>query len=130
MAVACPPKLVRLPNHPRLCSLQGCELLVVFLIVTMVCFPSTTLYLIHCGGYFVTAQPQPQPNSASTLVGLDKVISWTTPPNITVQLLRHFNITENLFFLMEDNLIFLSQWKMTSFKKNESRPQFLVAKQL
>ena len=28
----------------------------------------------------VTAQPQPQPNSTSTLVGVDKVISWTTHP--------------------------------------------------
>jgi hypothetical protein len=116
MAVACSPNFVRLPNHPRLCSLQGCELLVVFLIVTMVCFPSTTLYLIHCGGYFVTAQPQPQPNSTSTLVGLDKVISWTTPPNITVQLLKHFNITKNLFFYGGQPHSF-SQWKMTSFKK-------------
>ena len=26
----------------------------------------------------VTAQPQPQPNSSSTRVGVDKVISWTT----------------------------------------------------
>ena len=28
---------------------------------------------------FVTAQPQPYPNSTSTLVGVDKVISWSTP---------------------------------------------------
>ena len=26
----------------------------------------------------VTAQPQPQPNSTSTRLGVDKVISWTT----------------------------------------------------
>ena len=29
----------------------------------------------------VTAQPQPQPNSTSTLVGVDKVISWSTHPH-------------------------------------------------
>ena len=29
----------------------------------------------------VTAQPQPQPNSTSTRVGIDKVISWTTHPH-------------------------------------------------
>jgi hypothetical protein len=27
---------------------------------------------------FITALPQPQPNSTSTQVGVDKVISWTT----------------------------------------------------
>ena len=39
----------------------------------------------------VTAQPQPEPNSTSTRVGVDKVISWTTPPTPPhpVQLLRH-----------------------------------------
>jgi hypothetical protein len=36
---------------------------------------SATVYFI-----VVTAQPQPQPNSTLTQVGVDKVISWSTPP--------------------------------------------------
>ena len=31
----------------------------------------------------VTAQPQPQPNSTLTRVGVEKVISWTTHPTPT-----------------------------------------------
>ena len=38
-----------------------------------------------------TAQPHPQPNSTSTRVGIDKVISWTT--TTTPKLLRHFQTT-------------------------------------
>ena len=59
-------------------------------IINRIC---SNIYLntFPCQTCIVTAQPQPQPNSTSTRVGVDKVISWTTPPHPPhpVQLLRH-----------------------------------------
>ena len=51
-----------------------------------------------------TAQPQPQHNSTSTRVGVDKVISWTThhttpPHHTTPKLLRHLQTTQEADFL-------------------------------
>ena len=46
----------------------------------------------NSGEFVVTAQPQPQNNSTSTRVGVDKVISWTTTTTThpTLKLLSNF----------------------------------------
>ena len=41
----------------------------------------------------VTAQPKPQPNSTSTWVGVDKVISWTSHTTHPHKLVKHLQTT-------------------------------------
>ena len=80
----------------------------------------------------VTGQPQPQPKSISTRVGIDKVIRWTTHPTNPhhtnpLKLLRHFQTTCNLILTQLDEIrkttsilwkwkttFFFFKWKMTS----------------